>query len=117
MSLFPDTQSIYLVLGYTDMRKSIDSLSIRLSSVNSINMFDGSMFVFCNKKKTIVKILYYDRNGFCLFQKRLEKIRFDWPKSTNEIKKLKIRELRWLLDGLVLSDINTSGDGEYSKSI
>ena len=117
MSLIPDTQSIYLVLGYTDMRKSIDSLSIRISAINFVDLFDGSMFVFCNKKKTIVKVLYYDRNGFCLFQKRLEKIRFDWPNGKNDIKKLKIRELRWLLDGLILSDINTSGDGEYSTSI
>ncbi len=77
MSLLPEIQSIYLVLGYTDMRNSIDSLSIRLSAISSINVFDGSLFVFCNKKKTIVKILYYDRNGFCLFQKRLEKIHFD----------------------------------------
>ena len=117
MSFFPDTQSIYLVLGYTDMRKSIDSLSIRISAINSVDLFDGSMFVFCNKNKTIVKVLFYDRNGFCLFQKRLEKIRFDWPNGKNDIKKLKIRELRWLLDGLVLSDINTSGDGEYSTSM
>ena len=79
MSFFQDTQSIYLVLGYTDMRKSIDSLSIRISAINSVDLFDGSMFVFCNKKKTIVKVLYYDRNGFCLFQKRLEKINKSGP--------------------------------------
>jgi len=113
MSLLPEFSSIYLVLGFTDMRKNIDTLSILVSSLN-LNIFDGSMFVFCNKKKTIVKILYYDRNGFCLLQKRLDKIKFDWPKNNKDFKNIKYRELRWLLDGLVLDDVSTKGDGNYT---
>ena len=113
--MISDSGSIHLVLGYTDMRKSIDTLSIRLSRIKGINIFDGSRFVFCNKRKTIIKVLYYDRNGFCLFQKRLDKIHFDWPKDMEATKSIKERELRWLIDGLVLADINTKGDGEYSK--
>ena len=113
--MMPESGTVHLVLGYTDMRKSIDTLSICLSRIKDINIFDGSKFVFCNKKKTIIKILYYDRNGFCLLQKRLDKIHFDWPKDIKETKTIKERELRWLIDCLVLSDINTSGDGEYSK--
>ena len=111
------TRDIHLVLDYTDMRKSIDTLSIRLASIKDINIFDGSMFVFCNKRQTIIKILYYDRNGFCLLQKRLDKIHFDWPKDFASTKRIKERELRWLIDGLVLIDINTNGDGECSKIV
>ena len=73
--------------------------------------------MFCNKRQTIIKILYYDRNGFCLFQKRLDKIHFDWPNDIASTKTIKERELRWLIDGLVLDDINTNGDGEYSKIV
>ncbi len=113
--MMSESGEVYLVLGYTDMRKSIDTLSICLSRIKDINIFDGSKFVFCNKRQTIIKVLYYDRNGFCLFQKRLDKIHFDWPKDKKSTKNIKERELRWLIDGLILSDINTSGDGEYSN--
>ena len=115
--MMPESGTIHLVLGYTDMRKSIDTLSTRLSRRKDINIFDGSRFVFCNKRQTIIKILYYDRTGFCLFQKRLDKINFDWPKDMASTKIIKERELRWLIDGLVLDDINTNGDGEYSKIV
>ena len=83
------TRDIHLILGYTDMRKSIDTLSIRLASIKDINIFDGSMFVFCNKRQTIIKILYYDRNGFCLLQKRLDKIHFDCPKKMQGTQKIR----------------------------
>ena len=111
-----ESRDIHLVLGYTDMRKSIDTLSIKLASIKDINIFDGSMFVFCNRRQTIIKVLYYDRNGFCLFQKRLDKIHFDWPKKMQDTQKIRDRELRWLLDGLVLGEIDTSGDGEYTAT-
>ena len=93
------TRDIHLILGYTDMRKSIDTLSIRLASIKDINIFDGSMFVFCNKRQTIIKILYYDRNGFCLLQKRLDKIHFDWPKNMQETQKIRNRSLAGYLTG------------------
>ena len=98
------------------MRKSIDTLSIRLASIKDINIFDGSMFVFCNRRQTIIKVLYYDRNGFCLFQKRLDKIHFGWPKKMHDTQKIRDRELRCLLDGLILGEIDTSGDGEYTAT-
>jgi len=58
------------------------------------------LFVFCNRSRTIIKILYWERNGFCLWQKRLEKHRFAWPERVEEVLKFSQRELRWLLDGL-----------------
>ena len=50
------------------------------------------------------------------YKKRLDKIHFDWPKNMKETKKIRDRELRWLLDWLVLTDIDTSGDGEYTAT-
>jgi len=90
---------VYLALGHTDMRKAINGLSIVVESLD-FDPFSGSLFVFCNRRKKILKILYWERNGFCLWQKRLEKQRFKWPKTETEVLQIGQRELRWLLDGL-----------------
>ncbi len=64
---------VYLVLEKADMRKSVNWLSIYISENMDIDIFSGSFFVFCNKRRNILKILYWDRNGFCLWYKRLER--------------------------------------------
>jgi len=94
---------VYLALGYTDMRKSINGLSVIVESCFSLDPFSGQVFVFCNRRRNIVKVLYWDRNGFCLWQKRLEKHRFKWPAEGEELLEIDRRELNWLMDGL---DIN-----------
>jgi transposase len=93
--------AVYLAAGSTDMRKSIDGLAAIVQESFKLNPFEASLFVFCNKGKSKVKILEWEQNGFWLHYKRLEKGRFKWPKSFEE-KTLKIeaRELSWLLDGL-----------------
>ena len=91
---------VYIALDPVDMRKAINGLSILVESEMEKNLFTGDLFVFSNRSRTIIKILSWDRNGFCLWQKRLEKDRFKWPKSENEVLELKINELSWLLDGL-----------------
>lgn len=90
----------YLALGITDMRKSINGLSILVSEQLELNPFSGHLFVFCNRKRNMLKILYWDRNGFCLWHKRLEKHSFKWPISKEEIMTIEERELAWLMDGL-----------------
>lgn len=71
--MFSPTQNlkIYIALGSTDMRKSIDGLSILVSEKLNLDLFSGHMFVFCNRKQNILKILYWDRNGFCLWHNYL----------------------------------------------
>ena len=91
---------VYLALGATDMRKAINGLSILVDQQLKLNPFSGNLFVFCNRSKTILKILYWDRNGFCLWQKRLERHCFHWPVSRNDVLLFNDRELTWLLDGL-----------------
>jgi len=90
---------VYLALGHTDMRKAINGLSIVVESLD-LDPFSGHLFVFCNRRRKILKVLYWERNGFCLWQKRLEKQRFKWPKTEAEVLQVGQRELRWLLDGL-----------------
>ena len=97
----PDLK-VYLAMGHTDMRKAINGLSILVECLE-LDPFSGHLFVFCNRRHTILKILYWDRNGFCLWQKRLEKQTFKWPKTETEVQQIGQRELRWLLDGLKIT--------------
>jgi len=82
------------------MRKAINGLSVIVSERMQLDIFSESLFVFCNRTQTILKILYWDKNGFCLWQKRLEKDRFKWPNSSKEVMNITSRELTWLVDGL-----------------
>ena len=100
MITVPSDVKIYLALGATDMRKSINGLSIIASEQMKLDIFSGHLFVFCNRSRTILKILYWDRNGFCVWQKRLEKDRFKWPGTHKEVMNIGEKELSWLVAGL-----------------
>jgi transposase len=91
---------VFLVLGSTDMRKAINGLSQLVAGHQELDAFSGHLYVFCNRSRSIIKALFWDRNGFCLWQKRLERHRFHWPESAEEVLELGHRELCWLLDGL-----------------
>lgn len=105
---------VYLAIGSTDMRKQINSLSILVQQRLELDPLSGNVFVFCNRRRSTVKALYWDRNGFCLWQKRLERERFRWPETTEEVMRISPRELRWLLDGLELVQGNAHGNLAYS---
>ena len=100
MNMLGPGAKVYLVLGTTDMRKAINGLSLMVADQLEMDVFSGHLFAFCNRDRSIIKILYWDNNGFCLWQKRLEKHRFTWPESAQEVLELMSRELGWLLEGL-----------------
>lgn len=100
--MFRHNLKVYLAPGVTDLRKSIDGLSILAENQMELNPFSGYLFAFCNRKRTTVKILYWDRNGFCLWMKRLESQTFQWPDTNVSSVCISNRELNWLLDGLNL---------------
>jgi transposase len=100
MMNFPSDTKVYLSLGTTDMRKAINGLSVIVSEQMQLDIFSSNLFVFCNRSQTILKILYWDKNGFCLWQKRLEKDRFKWPKTSDDVMNITSRELSWLVNGL-----------------
>jgi len=91
---------VFLAPGVTDLRKSINGLSILVENEMELDLFSGYLFGFCNRNRTTVKLLYWDRNGFCLWMKRLEKDKFQWPKSDAQSISISRREFSWLLDGL-----------------
>ena len=94
---------VYIALGATDMRKSINGLCIIVEEELDLDLFTGNLFAFCNRNRDIVKILYWDHNGFCVWKKRLEKDKFRWPESEQEVMKISRSALNWLLHGLDLS--------------
>lgn len=105
MLIDPSRVRVFLATGSTDMRKSINTLGVLVESSLSLDLFSGSLFVFCGKNRQTVKILYWDRNGFCLWQKRLEKGRFRWPEQKEDAREITGRELSWLLEGLDISTL------------
>ncbi len=105
---------VYLATGVTDMRKSISGLSIIVGDQLAMDPFSGHLFAFCNYRRNMIKILYWDRNGFCLWQKRLERDRFFWPDTAAEVKEIQVRQLRWLLDGLDLHRTKGHSGLKYS---
>jgi transposase len=105
---------VYIAVGNVDMRKSIDGLSILVSQQFALDPFAGHLFAFSNRRRTVVKILYWDRNGFALWQKRLERERFRWPESRDQVIAIGYRELRWLLDGLEIQQRHAHRALNYS---
>lgn len=100
MITVPPGTRVYLAVGATDLRKAINGLSVLVETHLEKNPFSGHLFVFCNRHRTILKALYWDHNGFCLWQKRLEAERFRWPQHEGEVLEIDPRQLLWLLSGL-----------------
>jgi transposase len=108
---------VYIATGVTDMRKSINGLSILVSDLLKLDPLSGHLFAFCNRKRDMVKILYWDRNGFCLWHKRLEKDRFQWPDTEEDVLNIDGHELGWLLDGLALEQQAAHGQLQYKLMV
>ncbi len=91
---------IFVRPGSTDMRKQIDGLAAIVYENFKADPLDGSLYLFASRCLKKLKILYWDRNGFCLWQKRLEEDRFPWPKDEDEVKQISLAQLQMLLDGI-----------------
>jgi transposase len=89
-----------MAVGGTDMRKSINGLSILVADRLKMDPLSGHLFVFSNRRRNMIKVLYWDRNGFCLWHKRLEKQHFKWPKVVTDVYEIDHRQLGWILEGL-----------------
>ncbi|TCL31611.1 IS66 family insertion sequence element accessory protein TnpB [Azotobacter chroococcum] len=101
----PDTkvEKVYLYPKPVDFRKSIDGLAALVELDLRVAVFDPVLFVFLNRSRNRVKILYWERNGFCLWLKRLEAERFKAPPEPGDAAiVLSAEELNWLLDGFDL---------------
>ena len=77
------TTPSYLYAGVVDMRKSIDGLAALIENQLELDPMQDAVFVFCNRGRDKIKILYWERNGFVLWYKRLEKEKFKWQKDVS----------------------------------
>lgn len=91
---------IFLYRGAADMRKSFDGLSGLVRSEMEQDPLSGSLFVFCNRRRTMAKLLYWDRDGLALWCKRLEKGTFRVPVSAAGATEIDRRSLAMLLEGV-----------------
>lgn len=102
MKAISEFQGIFIHRDPVDMRKAINGLSEIVEAEGMGELMGPNLFVFAGKRRNTLKILYFDKSGFALWQKRLEQEKFPWPKArTHEVPVLKLtsEQLRWLLDG------------------
>lgn len=98
--LMPAGKRFYIRPGRTDMRKSISSLASLVEGEIKLSPFSEDYFLFSNRQKTIVKILYWHLNGFALWTKKLEKDRFPWPDTEADLQEMSEEQILWLLSGI-----------------
>ena len=86
---------IYLVCGYTDMRKSIDGLMAVVRDTYSLDPYENILFLFCGRRCDRIKALHFEKDGFVLLYKRLDNGRFQWPRNADEVRRLTRQEFRY----------------------
>ena len=91
---------IYLICGYTDLRKSIDGLSSVVEDILHFSARRNALFLFCGRQADRIKALYWDGTGHVLLSKRLAEKQFQWPRNQEELRLLTKQEFRWLMEGL-----------------
>lgn len=100
MKSISEFKGVFIHKGPVDMRKGINGLSEVVQMANMGDLMGPYLFVFSGRRKDLLKILYFDRSGFALWQKRLEKDRFVWPKKLDgEVIHITAPQLEWLLEG------------------
>lgn len=105
MFSFPNQTRVYLAVHPVDMRKSFNGLWAEASVQLKEDPFSGALFVFANKRRDRLKILYWDGSGAWIFAKRLEKGRLSWPIGSNDTKlSMTPQALSMLIGGIELKD-------------
>ena len=107
----PIGQQVYLVTGYTDLRRSIDGLAMIIQSQLHLDPFCTALFLFCGRRRDRIKGLLWEGDGFLLLYKRLDNGQFQWPRSETEAKLL-TQQTRWLLEGLTIEQPKAIREGK-----
>ena len=92
--------TVYIVTGYSDLRKGIEGLASVVQGSLSLDPFNKSLYLFCGRRRDRIKALYWEGNGFVLLYKRLETGNFQWPRKESEARALTPQQYRWLMEGL-----------------
>jgi transposase len=98
--LFHDVPAVYLHREPVDFRKAVNGLVLIIEHEMTLSPYAAALFVFSNRSRDKLKILWWDETGFCLWYKRLEQAKFKWPKQASEpVLELTESQLNWLLQG------------------
>ena len=102
---------IYVICGYTDMRKSIDGLcAVVKDQLNMNPSRPNAIYLFCGRRSDRIKVLLHEREGFVLLYKRLDANvgKYRWPRNRNEVKPITWRQFDWLMSGLEIEQPKAS---------
>src|SRR5216117_566167 len=100
MMALPANTRIWIAAGMTDLRRGFTGLSALVETKLEQKPFSGQVFVFRGRRGDLIKVLWYDGDGLCLFAKRLERGRFVWPQATSGTVSLTRAQLSMLLEGI-----------------
>lgn len=105
---------VYMVTGYTDLRRSIDGLAMIVQAQLKLDPFNKALFLFCGRRCDRIKGLLWEGDGFLLLYKRLDNGKFQWPRNETEAKLLTTQQTRWLMEGLKIEQPKAIKDGKPS---
>ena len=100
MTPLPPGTKIWLALGKTDMRRGMAGLALQIQETVKLDPHSGHVFVFRGRRGDLLKAIWHDGQGACLFAKRLEKGRFQWPSADNGVHQITPAQLAMLLEAL-----------------
>ena len=105
---------MYLVTGYTDLRRSIDGLATIVKAQLQLDPYSPALFLFCGRRSDRIKGLLWEGDGFLLLYKRLDNGRFQWPRNETQARLLTEQQTRWLLEGLRIEQPTAIREGKPS---
>ena len=108
------SNQVYLVTGYTDLRRSIDGPATIVKAQLQLNPYSRALFLFCGRRSDRIKGLLWEGDGFLLLYKRLDNGRFQWPRNEREARLLTVQQTRWLLEGLKIEQPKAIREGKAS---
>lgn len=109
-------KGVFIHRDPVDMRKGINGLSALVQLAEMGDLMEPHLFVFSGRKKDSIKILYFDRTGFCMWQKRLEQERFPWPKKiSEEVVHISTSQMEWLLQGYDIWKMKPHAELKFEK--
>ena len=96
----PASTHVWIATGATDMRRGFNGLALQVQEVLKRNPHDGDIFAFRGKRGDLIKLLWHDGQGLCLFAKRLERGKFIWPLTKGDAVAITPAQMGYLLEGI-----------------
>jgi transposase len=96
----PAGTHVWIATGATDMRRGFNGLALQVQEVLKRNPHDGDIFAFRGKRGDLIKLLWHDGQGLCLFAKRLERGKFIWPLTKGDAVAITPAQMGYLLEGI-----------------